>query len=104
LEELELPLPMLYPVRNSEGPAHKPRRLLTSPAITSSLRRLVLLPHGLVAISPRTFDNIIAELTGLTSLEITIDERISFDASEALAKLVNLRQLKVAIRVTCKQS
>jgi hypothetical protein len=96
LEELEIPLPTLYPGINPNGSANKLRHLLESSGITSSLRRLVLIsPSGSNVISPRTFDNIIAKLTGLTSLSITLNHQISFDASEALAKLVNLQQLEV---------
>jgi hypothetical protein len=95
LEELELPLPMLYSSTHLEL-VERLHRLLTSPEMTSSLRRLVItLPSSSRPISPRTFDNIIAEFTGLTSLSITLDEQRSFDASEALAKLVNLQKLEV---------
>jgi hypothetical protein len=90
LEELELPLPMLYSLTHLEL-VEKLHRLLTSPEIASSLRRLVISN----IIRPRTFDNIIAKLTGLTSLSITLEAQTSFDASEAMAKLVNLRNLEV---------
>jgi hypothetical protein len=93
LEELELPLPMLY---SHLELVEKLQRLLSSPEITSSLRRLVItLPVVSTAISPRTFDNIIAKLTGLTSLSIRLEAQTSFDASESMAKLVNLRKLEV---------
>jgi hypothetical protein len=94
LEELKIPLPMLY---NKSGStvADKLRRLLTSPAITSSLCRLLSSPHHKSVISPRTFDNKMAKLTGLTSLNIAFGDSTSYGASNYLAKLVNLQKLEV---------
>jgi Leucine-rich repeat (LRR) protein len=58
-----------------------------------------------MTISPRTFDNIIAKLTGLTSLSVTLHAGVSLDASLALEKLVNLRQLQVrSLSVTTQYS
>jgi hypothetical protein len=88
LEELEIPLTMLYSKKDGSV-GDKLRPLL-------SLRRLVLSSdYSSPGISPRTFDNIIANLTGLTSLTVPLGETSSFDASAALAQLVNLQKLEV---------
>jgi hypothetical protein len=97
LEELELPLCMLYSFTNNDADAVQLRQLLVSTTITSSLRRLKIQSDGAETTSPRTFDNIISHFTNLSSLDIGLDENVSFDASTALAKLTHLQKLVVTL-------
>jgi hypothetical protein len=70
------------------------RHVMRSSPMISSLRRLVLEPCD-HALSASTMENIVAPLTNLTSLEITLGSSVSFDASKSFARLISLLHVKI---------